>query len=189
MARTMVELTGSPRQVAWAADIREGYADQIAEIPTDTEHEPGIERLLSQADASWWIERRGAPLHILTAECMPLAVAYVVAGDDLRKAGTGLSGAGLIARIPDGADALAADLAMHGWRRCADGRRWALALTDRPYFERVIEPAAAEIARLAAHHGVRPLNANAYGGSATWTKVASKAAGLRAEIPSGTLPV
>jgi hypothetical protein len=57
-------LTGSPKQIAWAEDIRRGLLAEAHELPVGKKQLPVYEKraqqlVMSQSSAKWWIENRG----------------------------------------------------------------------------------------------------------------------------------
>ena len=73
-SRGLSELTGTPKQVAWATTIRENVCkalDKVRKIATNDQAKAMIEKweqgINSKTDAAWWIDNR----YNLTSDMMP----------------------------------------------------------------------------------------------------------------------
>jgi len=59
----MIALTGSDKQVAWATTIRADARKSVNAIldgkPLSAAQQAAVDALWAQADAGWWIDRRG----------------------------------------------------------------------------------------------------------------------------------
>ena len=72
-AAGMTELTGTPKQIAWAEKIRADIIGKIDNMPAQNEQYEQIKSqvlatLKSIDSASWWIDRRGASVGAIVRE-------------------------------------------------------------------------------------------------------------------------
>ena len=68
----MTELTGTPKQIAWAEKIRADIIGKIDKMPAQKQYEQIKSQVLATLksidSASWWIDRRGASVGAIVRE-------------------------------------------------------------------------------------------------------------------------